>query len=173
MSYDQLAHKVDEFYARVRVRYPDALRCSMGCSSCCHQHLSVIPTEFRRIAQEVAALPPAARAALAARLDGGRDDPRCPLLDDAGACRVYAARPMICRTHGLPIALEAPALRDVCPLNFTAGPELAALDADCVLNVAIIDRALGVIDRLAGGDGTRQDAAAQLGDRRSGDGLAG
>jgi hypothetical protein len=167
-SYLQLAAKVDAFFGRVRERYPDALHCEKGCSSCCNQHLSVITTEFRRIAQAVLALPPAGRAALSVRLDAGRADPRCPLLDDAGACRVYAARPMICRSHGLPIALPAavaasgsaptePPGRDVCPLNFTAGPPLEAVDADCVLDLSHFDRVLGLIDRLGGGDGGRVD----------------
>lgn len=156
-AYDQLAAKVDAFDARVRVRYPGALRCGKGCSTCCHQHLSVVGTEFRRIAQVVQGLPNEVLDALRARLAAGREDPRCPLLDDAGACRAYAARPLICRTHGLPIALDAPPSRDVCPLNFTAGPPLAAVDADCVLSVDLLNRTLGVIDHLGGGDGGRVD----------------
>lgn len=165
-SYQELAAKVDAFFGRVRGRYPDALHCEMGCSACCNQHLSVIVTEFRRIAQAVLALPAEGRAALSVRLDAGRADPRCPLLDDAGACRVYAARPMICRSHGLPIVVPAalaaadaaPAPgRDVCPLNFTAGPPVEDIDADCVLDLSHFDRVLGLIDRLGGGDGGRVD----------------
>ena len=157
MSYDALAEKVDAFHERVRARYPGALRCELGCSACCHQHLSVVPVEFERVAKAALALPAAARTALGARLAAGRSDPRCPLLDDAGACRTYAARPLICRSHGLPVALDDPPGRDVCPLNFEAGPALDALDGDCVLSLALINRALGVIDRLAGGDGDRVD----------------
>lgn len=160
--YLALAAKVDAFFARVRERYPGALRCDLGCSACCHQHLTVVSSEFRRVAAAALVLPEVARDALRARLDAGRDDPRCPLLDDAGACRVYAARPLICRSHGVPVAVPAgpegeATRRDVCPENFSAGPALDDLDADCVLDVSHLDRVLGVIDHLAGGDGGRVD----------------
>lgn len=31
------------------------------------------------------------------------DDTPCPLLDEAGGCRVYRYRPMTCRLHGIPL----------------------------------------------------------------------
>jgi len=165
--YRQLAAKVDAFHQRVRERYPGALRCEVGCSACCHQHLSVVTSEFQRVAEAALALPEPAQRALRERLAAGRDDDRCVLLDDAGACRVYAARPMICRSHGLPITVPADAdgdaERDVCPLNFTQGPPLDDVDADCVLDVSHLDRVLGVIDHVGGGDGGRVDLFDGLG----------
>ena len=48
----------------------------------------------------------------------------CAFLDHAGACRIYADRPYVCRTQGLPLRwLEGAGeegsfeLRDICPLN--------------------------------------------------------
>lgn len=162
--YGELAGRVDAFFDRVRARYPGALTCAVGCSACCHQHLSVVPSEFRRIARAVLASSDEARAAIAARVAVGRDDPRCPLLDEAGACRVYDARPMICRSHGLPVQVAAEPgdaadgapnapLRDVCPLNFTAGPAVEDVDADCVLDLDHLDTVLGLLDRLASDGG--------------------
>lgn len=124
---------------------------------CCHQHLSVVSVEFARVSEAVLALAGAEKAALAIRLERGRGDPSCPLLDRSGRCRVYAARPMICRSHGVPMVAGEPRVRDVCPLNFTDEPDLNAIDDDCVLDVENIDRILGVVDRLGGDNGGRVD----------------
>lgn len=169
--YGELAARVDAFFGRVRARYPGALSCAVGCSACCHQHLSVVPSEFRRIARAVLATTDGARAAIASRVAAGRDDPRCPLLDEAGACRVYDARPMICRSHGLPVQVaaarggdgspQAP-LRDVCPLNFTDGPDVADIDADCVLDLDHLDTVLGLLDRLAADVADANGAGARV-----------
>jgi Fe-S-cluster containining protein len=45
----------------------------------------------------------------------------CAFLDAEGACRVYADRPYVCRTQGLPLRWileeEGAECRDVCELN--------------------------------------------------------
>ncbi|HEX7511103.1 MAG TPA: YkgJ family cysteine cluster protein, partial [Chitinivibrionales bacterium] len=50
----------------------------------------------------------------------------CAFLDEQGACRIYKARPYVCRTQGLPLhwleqteAGQTVAMRDICPLNET------------------------------------------------------
>jgi len=164
---------VDAFAAAVTARYPQSFACARGCSTCCHQHLSVLPVEFARLTAAVRALDATSREAIRVRLERGRADPRCPLLDDEGACRTYAARPLICRTHGLPIQLTEPAeagapqatppvWRDVCPLNFTGSPGLAELPAGDVLDVGRLNATLVLIDRLAEGEG--QTGEGQAGD---------
>lgn len=54
----------------------------------------------------------------------------CAFLDAEGACRVYADRPYVCRTQGLPLRWIDQArgveLRDICPLN-EAGEALETL----------------------------------------------
>ncbi len=57
-------------------------------------------------------------------------DAPCPALDDAGACRIYAHRPLVCRLHGLPM-FDPGTSRDcggACPLN----APLFGLDADAL-----------------------------------------
>ncbi len=125
---------------------------------CCHQHLTVIGYEFKRIVTAVAALPAERVHALAERLGAGREDPRCPLLDDEGRCTTYEARPLICRSHGVPIEVGEPSTRDVCPLNFVDGPDVESLDDTMVLDVDRLNVMLGLIDRFDGaGDGSRVD----------------
>jgi Fe-S-cluster containining protein len=90
-----------ELYARV-----DALLAPFACDAstdCCRFGVTgrepyVTPPELAEVERAVAAL--GGDRALASRrtlpmADGER---RCPMLDDAGKCRVYAARPFGCRT---------------------------------------------------------------------------
>jgi Fe-S-cluster containining protein len=52
----------------------------------------------------------------------------CPLLDDAGACRLYRWRPMVCRLIGLPmLTAEGEILANACPIQDDF-PRYAALD---------------------------------------------
>ena len=51
----------------------------------------------------------------------------CPFLDDAGACLIYAYRPLVCRTMGLPmLAREHRIIDNACPIQ-QQFPEYAAL----------------------------------------------
>ena len=52
----------------------------------------------------------------------------CPLLDEAGACRVYADRPLVCRLIGVPLAAgEDRVIPNACPIqeDFPAYADLA------------------------------------------------
>ncbi|CAN5699716.1 hypothetical protein BH09MYX1_BH09MYX1_53940 [soil metagenome] len=102
------------------------LHCARGCSSCCLDELTVFEVEaepIRRLHAELLA-------------HGVPHVGGCAFLDDAGGCRIYAERPYVCRTQGLPLRwLEEQdgvtvELRDICPLNEAGTPieELAAED---------------------------------------------
>jgi Putative zinc- or iron-chelating domain len=88
------------------------LACRAGCSWCCHQMVGVTVAERALLAEGLAKLPPADRAAIAARtrdvaVRGQGLDQRgwwaarlvCPLLDGAGRCAVHAVRPLPCRGY--------------------------------------------------------------------------
>jgi Fe-S-cluster containining protein len=150
---EALAEKADAFFARVRARYPDALACGPGCASCCAPHLEVTPLEARALGQHVASLPPHEREALAARARAGRDD-ACVALDPEGRCDVYRARPLVCRTHGVPIRLasaepvksrRALPMLSVCERNFRE-LDLADVSPDCVLDQTTLSTVLGALD---------------------------
>jgi hypothetical protein len=62
----------------------------------------------------------------------------CAFLDAAGACRIYAQRPYVCRTQGYPLSwfAEGPdgdlvEWRDICPLNEDDRPIRELLPEDC------------------------------------------
>ena len=87
--------------------------CQRGCDACCRR-LARVPEltelEWRALAEAISALPPSERAAclrsaqlVAAQVreHGERMPVTCPLLDgERGVCRVYAARPVACRSYG-------------------------------------------------------------------------
>lgn len=81
--------------------------CRKGCDDCCRRLASVplvSETEWAEIREALAALPgevaEAARVRIRESVTGERPF-TCPLLDrEAGACLIYAARPVECRTYG-------------------------------------------------------------------------
>ncbi|MFT3766014.1 MAG: YkgJ family cysteine cluster protein [Minicystis sp.] len=175
----ELFAKVDAFFAKVHARFPDedGVTCHAGCDDCCRRRFSVTAIEAEVIAEALAALPEARREALADRARGG-DPGVCPALDEGGRCAVYEARPLICRTHGLPIRFAAPPAGkralpvqseptiDACPKNF-AGRDLAVLPADAVLDQTTLSTILGALDaaraaELGAPRGERVDIAAIL-----------
>jgi hypothetical protein len=117
--------------------------------------------EAAAITTWLAALPAADRATIAAAAATAAPD-RCAALDATDRCRIYAVRPVVCRSHGVPIRIRERGLPVVtaCELNFTArGP--AAADPDCILDQELVSTTLGLIDRAAGG-ADRQDLGTLL-----------
>jgi hypothetical protein len=123
----RLHAEVDRQTDRLRAVHAARLQCRKGCSGCCTDDLTVFEIEAQRIRRHHTELL-------------SRDTPHppggCAFLDEAGGCRIYADRPYVCRTQGLPlrwIALgpdgEPAELRDICPLN-EAGPPVETLSPD-------------------------------------------
>ncbi|QSA98820.1 YkgJ family cysteine cluster protein [Methylococcus sp. EFPC2] len=82
--------------------------CRLGCDGCCRR-LAEVPrltlAEWELLREGLAALPPAQLREIdqeiAALAEQSSRPIVCPLLDrSAGACRVYAHRPVACRTYG-------------------------------------------------------------------------
>lgn len=102
--------------------------CRPGCTDCC-TNLTVFPVEYASILDELRTTGPAAANE---KCPAGQADPiffdsdaPCGYLRD-GRCAIYRARPLICRTHGLPIAFldeesEPPGHSvSFCPRNFAS-----------------------------------------------------
>jgi Fe-S-cluster containining protein len=157
--YHELAAKVDAFFARAYARHGDDMQCGSGCSDCCHVRLTVTGVEACAIRDEVAGWDAPRREALAANARAGAAD-RCAALDPGGRCLIYAARPVVCRSHGAPIRLREGSLPVIqsCHRNFTR----VAPDADCVLDQTTLSALVLAVDRDDGGDGSRVDLASLL-----------
>lgn len=110
---------VDTAAGALFVRHAERTVCRRGCSACCVDNLTVFEVEAERIRR---AYPKLKRKT--AHAPGA-----CALLDDDGACRVYDARPYVCRTQGLPLAMfeedkegEIQEHRSICELNLEGEP---------------------------------------------------
>jgi hypothetical protein len=140
--FEELADKVDGFFARVADRHGADMQCTTGCSDCCHVRLTITAVEAAAIRAHAAAWTAEQRRNLA---NQGPSD-RCAALDAAGRCKIYPARPLVCRSHGVPIRLRgALPVVQACHRNFTR----TAPDADCVLDQATLSATLYAVDAAA------------------------
>lgn len=127
---------VDRVFLQVAGQYPGEVRCGAGCVDCCQAVFDLSLVEAVHLRRKILVFSPdkLARVREAAELalgewkrlvaEGG--DPSlsricCPLLDrDSGKCMCYEARPVNCRTYGVPTEIEGKA--HVCGLSgFTPG----------------------------------------------------
>jgi hypothetical protein len=144
-----LHSEVDGVTRRLHVLHATRLHCQRGCSACCADGLTVFDAEADLIRAHHADL--LARGVAGAA--GG-----CAFLAHDGACRIYAERPYVCRTQGLPLrwieeaenGRPAVELRDICPLN-EAGPAIETLPADDCWTIGPIEVRLARLQIEGGG----------------------
>jgi hypothetical protein len=145
----QLAARVDAFFAAVQARHGASMQCSSGCHDCCLPELSCTQVEAAALRLALQALPAETREALRLRALAPPPD-RCVFLDQQGRCVAYDARPLICRSHGVPVRVRdrrGLPLIDACVRNFsTEGP--GALPASDVLDQQTQSTVLLAIDAL-------------------------
>jgi len=162
--YPELAAKVDAFFDRVMKRHSGEMACGRGCSHCCHVRLTVTSVEANAIRTLVSQMPEVNYSRLVDNVALAAPD-RCAALTPGGLCLIYAARPIVCRSHGAPIRYKENSLPVIaaCDENFMGiddGP--AGADPDCVIDQETLSAMLLAVDREAGGDGSRVDLAELL-----------
>jgi hypothetical protein len=144
-NYRTLLLKVDALCRRIVAAFPAQVTCRAGCDSCC-RHLTLFPVEAAVLAAAVAELPvheaDRIRALGASAVTAGP----CPLLEH-GRCLLYVARPIICRTHGLPILTEVDGAGqvDFCPRNFQGIP---SLPGEAVIHLDVVNASLAAVNAL-------------------------
>jgi len=156
-SYHQFLERINLHSADIENRWSEQLTCQQGCSGCCHRDLSVFPIEAERIRRylekhelrplPVVSPPPITREALTV-LDLEGEAP-CAMLDSEGLCRIYEARPTICRSHGLPLAVQDDdgVYGDVCPLSFDGGAGLVDVSSDDFLSLQTVNTVLAALNQ--------------------------
>jgi len=160
-KYEALAAKADAAFERVKKEYADCVKCVAGCSDCCFAlfDLTLIEALYIRHkfsetfqgAERIALMEKANRVdrriyKLKRRayneLRGGKKEGeilaelatervRCPLLNEARRCDLYAYRPLTCRFYGIPTAIGGSG--HTCGLSdFKPGQKYPTVNLDSV-----------------------------------------
>jgi len=152
--------EIDREAGRLTNEHAERLRCGRGCSACCLDDLTVSPVE----AELIRDLHPALLSDEAPHPKGA-----CAFLDGEGACRIYAERPSVCRSQGLPLRMffeddagEIEEHRDICPLNVEGGPPLASLPEASFWLVGPFELRLNAIEDEFLGGASGADARVAL-----------
>jgi Fe-S-cluster containining protein len=144
-NYRILVERVDVLGQRIEAEFRAQIACRRGCDACC-RHLSLFWVEGVALAQALDDLSESVAEGIRERARRAAADGPCPLLE-SGACLLYTARPIICRTHGLPLlAGEGEARRiDYCPENFRG---IDTLPAGAVIDLDRLNTTLAAINAL-------------------------
>jgi Fe-S-cluster containining protein len=124
---------IDDWFAKVRAKYPEHMQCGKGCTACCYGLFDITLADAADVARGFQSLPHDVQdrirtraAALHRKLRDAapdlpepaileEDDPRvdaivnavdiapCPCLGGAGECLIYEKRPVACRLEGVPM----------------------------------------------------------------------
>ena len=157
---DVLHAEIDREAARIARRHGARLRCGRGCAACCLDNLSVSAAEAESIRRKHPEL-----------LERAAPHPTgaCAFLDGRGACRIYADRPSVCRTQGLPLRVlfvdeddEIAERRDICPLNLEGGPALEELAEDDCWLIGPVELKLAELARRLCGEAAPRTALRDL-----------
>jgi Fe-S-cluster containining protein len=152
MQLELLHDQIDRRANAVARQNRERLQCRRGCADCCIDDLTVFEVEASRIVNAHSVL-----------LQEGSPHPAgaCAFLDAKGACRIYAERPYVCRTQGLPLrwfesgAGEVTEVRDICELNVSGAP-IEELPESACWEIGPTESELAMLQRaLDGGAGRR------------------
>lgn len=157
----RLLTSVDHAFGEVQAQFSEDVKCGEGCDDCCRAVFDVSLVEAVALASVFLGLPEEIRLLSLERasealvewneLVGSDKDPavqriRCPLLGDNGLCLCYEARPVNCRTYGIPTVIGG--VGHVCGFSgFEPGIDYPTIDLGQIQNTLM---ALSV--RLAGED---------------------
>jgi len=128
-NYNQLTLRVDALCDGIAASLGEQITCSAGCSSCCTA-ISVFPVEAAAMRDALDCLPERQAEEIRQHVSEHAEGERCPLLF-RNRCLLYDVRPLICRTHGLPIVYTSEGRRssDCCPLNLTETESVSGTSA--------------------------------------------
>ena len=145
-DYRKWIAEVDRHCRGIVSRHKDQIACAKGCAgNCCRIHISIYPVEAASLALSLQKLSPQMRRRIQHKARHTGSFGPCPLLED-GACRLYAARAVICRTHGLPMLTEYNGHRSVgfCEKNFRG---LSPIPEEDIMDLARLNNMLAAINR--------------------------
>ncbi|HEY8280416.1 MAG TPA: YkgJ family cysteine cluster protein [Bdellovibrionota bacterium] len=150
-QYRELCARLDSKFSEIHGRYSSQFACRNGCHSCCKPGIKVNRLEKEALKQFLLSHPSVRNEIEATERENPHGGKRCNFLSVSGACLVYEARPLVCRSHGAPLQMrplevedENTRVRDVCPLNFKE-LDIAKLPAEAVLNMDTVYTLLALL----------------------------
>lgn len=112
-NFSLLLSKIDKTTLKLFDHHSTHLACRKGCDQCC-MNFRLLPVEFHFIVDQL--------KEKQIKINNLASDEECPFLVDH-ECQIYEYRPIICRSHGLPILTMDEEGENwelsFCPLNFT------------------------------------------------------
>lgn len=112
-EYLEIRNNIDKATTKLEEEHKSHMKCKAGCDMCCMDY-SILPVEFYYIKDKISKseIPPGNVK--------HKKDTDCVFLKDH-RCSIYNERPVICRTHGLPLLFmtEHNWELSACELNFT------------------------------------------------------
>ena len=124
-SYASLVKDIEEEIRRLQDLYGNRLQCRRGCDECC-MAFSLLPVEGALVRVAYDNLPDEEKLVVQRQASG--KNRHCPFLIQKQCC-IYHSRPLICRTHGLPIAYVNAEIETIevsaCPVNFPEDAQFA------------------------------------------------
>ena len=144
-NYRTLLLRVDEICGQTATRFASQISCRPGCDSCC-RHLSIFAVEADALHRALCQLPWEEADFIRQAAAQATPDSPCPLLQ-GGICLLYQARPIICRTHGLPLLVNRDGTSgvDFCPDNFR---DAASIPGSAVIDLERLNATLATINTL-------------------------
>lgn len=151
-AYRALVERVDRFAVEVVGRNRRDIVCGPGCADCCGRTFSVFAVEADNLRMGFDALPEEARRIIVANCSSSVRNNPCPVLHE-GTCLLYAYRPIICRTHGLPLVSEhitvlGRRVTTLCERNFVGLPDPSAIPLQYVLDLDRLNAALTAVNMM-------------------------
>ncbi|MBS3778902.1 MAG: YkgJ family cysteine cluster protein [Desulfovermiculus sp.] len=171
-EYENLVQSLDGLFSQIQEQFPEEVKCRPGCSECCYALFDLSLVEAMHINRQLhqldneqlkeQVLERADRAdrdihkikhkAFKARQQGvdpedimqeiGKQQVRCPLLDENNGCVLYSNRPVTCRVYGLPLTIHGQ-VRTCGHTGFETGRTYPSINMD-----ALQDRLMDISQRM-------------------------
>lgn len=153
MSLKVLYQKVAAFESSLGEEARSLSQCKKGCSRCCYVDLSVFEIEASAMREWFRSQPAVRKEELRKLWNEKRETGACPFLRD-DACTVYEARPLICRSQGLPFRFTdaGQSFLDICPLNEDM---LVVAGESEIVNLDLLNLILSKLEREYGSERPR------------------
>ena len=146
-EYLVLRDKVDAQFEKLFSKHRTHMNCELGCHQCCVPDLTVTRLEADMIRSYLKAYPERVERLKEIQKQRPHRGQRCEMLNADGQCVIYEARPLVCRSHGVPLLVQIDEKReglDACPLNFSEG--MSMLDVGDWIHLETLHTMLALID---------------------------